>query len=673
MLPPKTCFLPMKKSNFWRATLRLLSLCLIAVATRAVAAPAHPLLHPLFCDHAVLQRDVAVPVWGWSEPGASFSVNFAGQSRRAVADKAGKWMVKLKPLHASAEPRSLTVSNLTTQESVVINDVLVGDVWLCSGQSNMEMGVGACNATNDVETANFPLIRLLTVPRLVATAPVDTMACQWLVCSPETIKQGFWAGFSASGFFFGRELHGQLNIPIGLIHSSWGGTIAEAWTSAEGLEPITDFNDAVQNVRDTATGKKQIDYPVIYEKWCQQKDAGTQQGWASATTFDGGWKSVAMPQYFEQTGLPDYDGIVWFTREFELPTDWSGKDLKLELGQIDDIDTTWVNGVKVGQMNRYDLFRNYTIPANILKSGKNILTIRMLDTGGNGGFTGPADRLKLSLAGDDSAAPVSLAGNWLMRDSTPLAKLGAPPQIPDAGNPNVTTVLYNGMIAPLLPFAIKGAIWYQGESNADRAQQYQRLLPAMIADWRKHFGVGDFPFYIVQLAAWQATFPQPRENHWAELREAQAMTAKNVPHTGLAMALDIGDAGDIHPKNKMEVGRRLALNALAKTYGKKIEYSGPWYRSMKIEGEKVRVKFDHVDGGLFAKGGKLTGFAIAGDDGRFVWADARIDGATVVVSSPLIEKPVAVRYAWDINPVCNLYNQSGLPAVPFRTDKPLKK
>jgi sialate O-acetylesterase len=270
-------------------------------------------------------------------------------------------------------------------------------------------------------------------------------------------------------------------------------------------------------------------------------------------------------------------------------------------------------------------------------------------------------------AGTDPAG-LSLAGEWQMRDSIPLSKLPAVPVASDANNPNIVTVLYNGMIAPLLPFAIKGAIWYQGESNADRAYQYRRLLPAMIRDWRRHFGVGDFPFYIVQLAAFQATQPLPRDNDWAELREAQAMTAKDVPHSGLAVAIDIGEANDIHPKNKAEVGRRLALSALAETYGKKIEYSGPWYKAMKMEGHSIRLSFEHVDGGLVARGGELKGFAIAGEDRKFVWATATIDGKQVVVNAPGVEKPLAARYGWDVDPVCNLYNQAGLPAVPFRTD-----
>jgi sialate O-acetylesterase len=647
----------------------LLALMLIlAAAPKAVASTDHPFLHPLFCDHAVLQRGGPVPVWGWSAPGSSVTVTFAGQSRTAVAGPDGKWLVKLKAMRASAKARSLSVTNSTTHESAVINDVLVGDVWLCSGQSNMEMGVGVCNATNDIASANFPQIRLLTVPRLIAAEPVETMKCQWFPCSPDTIKNGLWGGFSAAGFFFGRELNRELNVPIGLIHSSWGGTVAEAWTSAEGLALLGDFNDAIKNLRDGASSPRKVDYLEIYEKWCQQKDPGTQKGWAQGTGVDASWKSVQMPQPFQQAGLPGFNGMVWFQREFDLPADWAGKDLKLDLGPVDDFDTTWINGVKVGQMNRYDLIRSYTVSASAIKPGKNILTIRVMDTGGFGGLTAQPEQMKIAPAGDTQAAPISLAGVWRMRDSAPLAQLGSPPAPPDEGNPNVVTVLYNGMIAPLLPFAIKGAIWYQGESNAGRAKQYRRLLPAMIGDWRNRFGEGNFPFYIVSLANFQATNAEPRDSDWAELREAQALTAKNVPNCGLALAIDIGNAEDIHPKNKQELGRRLALVALAKTYGHKIEYSGPWYRSMKVSGDKIQLKFDHVDGGLVAKEGKLTGFAIAGEDHKFVWADAVIDGKTIVVSSPAVVKPLAVRYAWDINPVCNLYNQAGLPAVPFRTD-----
>lgn len=651
-----------------RAALAFLLLLSFVGGLPAETPAPKPLLHPLFCDHAVLQRNVAVPVWGWTEPGATVTVNFAGQTLKAVADADGKWMVKLKPMPASAEPRTLKVSSSAKQQSVSISDVLVGDVWLCSGQSNMEMGIELCKATNDILTANFPQIRLLTVPKQAVRTPLQTVDCHWLPCSPETIQQGAWGGFSAAAFYFGRDLYRQLNIPIGLIHSSWGGTIAEAWTSREGLQPLGDFDAALAMME---PGKKQMqpaDYAVIYEAWCQAKDPGSRQHWEKITAAEDSWKTVSMPQPFEQAGLPDFDGIVWFRREIELPENWAGQALTLDLGPVDDIDTTWVNGVKVGQMNRFDLFRSYAIPANVLKPGRNVVTVRVLDTGGIGGFTGQAGQMHLAPTNDKQATPVSLAGTWQMRDSAPLSQLPGMPPLIDDSNPNHPTLLYNGMIAPLLPFAIKGAIWYQGESNADRAQQYRRLLPALIKDWRARFGVGDFPFYIVQLAAFQATNAEPRDNNWAELREAQALTAQTVRNSGLAVAIDIGDANDIHPKDKQSVGHRLALCALAKDYGKKIEYSGPVYHSMSVTRDGIRLKFDHVDGGLVAKGDKLTGFAIAGPDHKFVWADAVIQKNAVVVSSPKVPQPVAVRYAWDVNPVCNLYNQSGLPAVPFRTD-----
>jgi sialate O-acetylesterase len=640
--------------------------CAITWATAAESSSDLPFLHPLFSDHVVLQRSIKVPVWGWTTPGAKVTVSFAGQSRTTQAHADGKWIIYLSPMPASNEPRKLSVTSSEKNPAVTVEDVLVGDVWLCSGQSNMEMGIGACNVTNEIAGANFPYIRLLTVPHLIATQPVQTLQCHWLPCSPENVMKGSWAGFSAVGFFFGRELYRELSIPIGLIHSSWGGTIAEAWTSADGLGALGDFNERLLQVAGSAAGKK-VDYDSQYEAWCQKNDPGTIKGWAKPELNAADWKSVKMPQAFERAGLPDFDGIVWFRRNFEVPASWANQKLNLGLGPVDDVDTTFVNGKRVGQMNRYDLNRVYTIPSEILKPGVNVISVRVLDTGGNGGFVGTPEQMFLKpAAGTDPA--VSLAGEWLMRDSVPLSKLPTPPSVTDANNPNVVTVLYNGMIAPLLPFAIKGAIWYQGESNAPRAYQYRRLLPAMIADWRWHFGVGNFPFYIVQLAAFQATQPQPRDNDWAELREAQSMTAKDVPNSGLAVAIDIGDANDIHPKNKAEVGRRLALCALAETYGKKLEFSGPQYKSMKVEGNSIRLSFDHIDGGLVAKGGELKGFAVAGDDHKFVWAKATIDGKQVLVSEPSISKPVAVRYAWDINPVCNLNNEVGLPAVPFRTD-----
>jgi sialate O-acetylesterase len=575
-------------------------------------------------------------------------------------------MVKLKSMHASNEPRTLTVSSTADQATQTIRDVLVGDVWLCSGQSNMEMGMLLTKATNDIATANFPNIRLLTVPHGVALEPQSIIKCCWLPCSPETLLRGQWEGFSAVGFYFGRELHQELGVPIGLIQSTWGGTLAEAWTSADALATMGDFMESLASVRSKAKAGKNVSCSENYDQWYSQHEEGSKRGWEKNAVNVADWKTVTMPQPFSRIGLGDFDGTAWFRHEFTVPESWPSTDSNLALGRIDDEDTVWINGVEVGQTHRVDRDRNYTVPAGILKPGTNIIAIRVLDTIGEGGLLAPPGQLHLTAGAD---ASISLDGDWKMRATLPFSSRNAPPPANDSNNPNVVTYLFNGMIAPLLPYAIKGAIWYQGEANADHAAQYQRLLLTLIQDWRTHFGEGNFPFYIVQLANYQATNAEPRNHPWAELREAQAMTANNMPNSGLALAIDVGDAKDIHPKDKYTVGHRLAMIALAKNYGRKLEYSGPTYRSMKITGNQVRLRFDHVQGGLMAKGGPLAGFAVAGADGKFIWAKAEIDGDSVVLSASDISQVVAARYAWDVNPVCNLYNQAGLPAVPFRTDK----
>ncbi|HEV2695226.1 MAG TPA: sialate O-acetylesterase [Verrucomicrobiae bacterium] len=661
-------FVPQYQLGGNATKLVLLSIIVVAAAAfSAVGASALPLLHPVFCDHVVLQRDAPVPIWGWTQPGAKVTVTFAGQKRTAGAGVDGKWMVKLKPMHASAESRTLAVISTADQTTATINDVLVGDVWLCSGQSNMEMGMLLTKATNDIATANFPNIRLLTVPHGVALEPRSIVKCSWLPCSPETLSQGQWEGFSAVGFYFGRELHQELGVPIGLVQSAWGGTLAEAWTSAEALATRGDVKDALASVRAKAkaplSGEK-MSYAELYDQWYSQHEEGSKKSWGKIADV-GDWKTVIMPQPFSRIGLGSFDGTVWFRHEFTVPENWPATEAKLALRQIDDEDTTWINGVEVGQTHRVDQDRNYTVPAGTIKPETNVIAIRVLDTIGEGGLLAQAGQMGLT-AGLE--APISLDGDWKMKSTLPFSSRNAPPPANESNNPNVVTYLFNGMIAPLLPYAIKGAVWYQGEANTDRAEQYHRLLPTMIQDWRTHFGEGNFPFYIVQLANYQATNAEPRNHPWAELREAQAITAKNVPHSGLALAIDVGDAKDIHPKDKYTVGHRLVLIALAKDYGRSVEYSGPTYRFMRVTGDNVRLIFDHAKGGLLAKGGPLTGFALAGADGKYVWAKAQIDGDSVALSASGISQPVAVRYAWDVNPVCNLYNQAGLPAVPFRTD-----
>jgi sialate O-acetylesterase len=326
------------------------------------------------------------------------------------------------------------------------------------------------------------------------------------------------------------------------------------------------------------------------------------------------WKTMNLPGKWELSALPDFDGIVWFRKEVTIPEEWAGKDITLQLGTIDDRDTTFFNGIPIGSNHGSSTARSYTLPGNTVKAGRNIITVRVLDTGRGGGFTGATGDMKLSVA---DATPISLSGAWSYRVSAPLSRTGRVP-LPIVGNHNLSTVLYNGMIAPLTPFAIKGAIWYQGENNADRGKQYQKLLPAVIKSWRSSFGVGEFPFLIVQLANYMAPREQPVESQWAELREAQTFTAQTLPKTGLAVTIDIGEANDIHPRNKQEVGRRLALAARAMAYGQKVEYSGPVYKSMKIRDGKIYLRFTHA-AGLSSKGGeKLRGFAIAGADKKWV-------------------------------------------------------
>jgi sialate O-acetylesterase len=630
-----------------------------------------PFVHHLFSDHMVLQRDLPVPVWGWTEPGKEVTVTIGATVAKATADAHGRWMVKIGPFPAGG-PHTVAV---TGPQSASFSDVLFGDVWICSGQSNMEMGIGNVNdAKDEIAKAAYPQIRLFTVPKSIATEPQAQVTGQWQPCTPETVAAGGWNGFSAVGYFFGRDLHRETKIPIGLIHTSWGGTIAEAWTSAEALKTMDDFKVPVEGFEKSVGDQKKgsADFEQQMVEWWAKNDPGSANGWSTPAFDAKAWKTMTLPTLWEAAGLPDFDGIVWFRKEVEIPEAWAGKDVMLHLGPVDDRDTTWVNGTKVGERETWNVPRDYKVPSRLLKPGRNLIAVRVLDTGGGGGIYGKAEDMKLECAGQ---APIPLAGPWQYQDSTPLARTSPVPQKMD-NNPNIVTVLYNGMIANLVPYAIKGAIWYQGESNGDRGMQYRRLLPTMITDWRTRFGVGDFPFYIVQLANFMAVDQQPSDPPWATLREAQALTAATLPNCGLAVAIDIGDDKDIHPKNKQEVGRRLALNALAKVYGQKIEYQGPVFKELKVEGAAARLSFDHLGGGLVARdyagkpADKLLGFAIAGEDGRFTWADAKIEGDTVVCTSAQVAKPVAVRYAWANNPVCNLYNQAGLPAVPFRTDMP---
>ena len=633
-----------------------------------------PFLSPLFSDNMVLQRGQKVPVWGWTTPGQAVTVRFGGKGvnvgrqARAVAGRDGKWTAFLPVLDADNQTYSLTASAGPHTETR--KNILVGDVWICSGQSNMEFGIGMTDSsTAEIAAANYPNIRLFLTGHDIAMTPQTTPSSgAWAVCTPETIKQGGWNGFSAVGYFFGRDLQKKIKVPIGLIETNWGGTPAQAWTSAAALETMPDFRPALEAQRQALNAPG--GYPALLAAWYARNDKGSAPGtqsWAAPTIDSQAWPTMTLPQNWEAAGIPalaNFDGVVWYRKQFILNADSIKVPLTLHLGPVDDRDTTYINGTVVGSKDDYAVPRDYPIPASALRVGLNVVAVRVLDTGGGGGIYGKPGQLSLDGKGEN----ISLGGDWAYKIGGALPAGDLPPT--QGSDQNQPAVLYNGMIAPLLTYGIKGAIWYQGESNSGNAKQYQTLLPTLINDWRGRWGEGPFPFLIVQLANFGGNPDQPGESGWAELREAQSMTAATLPKTGLAVAVDIGNPADIHPTNKQEVGRRLALTAESVAYGLPGESSGPVFTTLKTGPGVVRLDFAHTTGGLVAKGGVLTGFAIAGADGKFVRADAKIDGdSSVEVSSPAVPNPTDVRYGWADSPVCNLYNGFGLPASPFRTGK----
>jgi sialate O-acetylesterase len=624
-------------------------------------------LSVLFSDNMVLQRDAKIPVWGTADPGGTVVVEIAGQRRRTTVSQGGDWRLNLRALAVGGPFEMLIIG----QDTTAIKNVLVGEVWICSGQSNMEMalrGQGIIkNYREEISNADYPNIRLFQVIHTTSTVPLDSINCPgWDVCSPATIPE-----FSSVAYFFGRKVFKELGVPVGLIHTSWGGTPAEAWTSAGALKEIPDFRKVVESMESAASTRKQTlegyqhQLKLRNEK-IQSMDAGFENGkavWNKSHVDAADWKTMDLPTKWENAGYPSLDGIMWFRKEINLPGSMVGTDLTLHLGPINDIDITWFNGQKVGGVSGADIPRKYSIPKSLVRSGKNVIVVRVEDIAYTGGLWGTAEQMFIENA---KGGKISLAGTWLNKIGFDSKVLGPRPHSPK--DPNRPTVLFNAMIHPLLPFAIQGAIWYQGEANAGRAFQYQTLFPTMISDWRNQWQQGDFPFLFVQLANFMEQKNQPQDDDWAELREAQLKTL-SLPNTGMAVAIDIGDALDIHPKNKQEVGRRLALNALKLVYEQDIAHCGPIYKSKTIEGNKIRLTFDHAYDGLMTTAGEeLHGFAIAGTDSVFHWAQAEISGDKVVVWNDDISNPQSVRYAWAANPVCNLYNKAGLPASPFRTD-----
>ncbi len=617
-------------------------------------------LPKIFGDNMVLQRNKPIPVWGWAVPGEKVTVGLEGQTATATADGKGKWTVTLKQT-AAGGPYQLTVKGTN---NITFNNVMVGEVWICSGQSNMEMPIEGWGKINNYEqeiaNANYPMIRHFKVPNAISSLPKeDITGGEWKVCSPATAGD-----FTAAGYFFARELYNKLKVPVGLLNTSWGGTIVETWTSHEAFENSPEFKSMIAGMPllnlDSLVKQKAAAANQLIEAWQGSSNNQNTSLWKEANMDDNNWHQIHVPGLWSEAPLSAIDGVVWMRKTVNVPAEDAGKKGVLQLATIDDNDSTYINGTLVGGTNGYNVKRKYDVPAGLLQAGKNVIAVRVEDTGGGGGIYGDSNEVKLTI-GEHT---LSLTGNWRAQIEKTNIKISVGPN-------DFPTLLFNAMVNPLIPFAMRGVIWYQGESNADRAYQYRKAFPLLINDWRSRWHEGAFPFYFVQLASFNSGGGNSAKgSKWAELREAQTQTL-SLPNTGMAVTTDIGNATDIHPKNKQDVGKRLAAIALHNVYGENNIYSGPAFQSMKQDGQNVIVTFTNAGSGLMIKSGenKLDGFEIAGADKIFHPAMATIKGNTVVVHSDDVATPVAVHYGWaDFAGADNLFNKEGFPAAPFRTD-----
>jgi sialate O-acetylesterase len=612
----------------------------------------------IFGDKMVLQRGINIPVWGSASPGITVIAKLGKESVTTVADKKGKWMIRF-PKFKAGGPYLLTVAEAgKPATAITFKDVLIGDVWLASGQSNMEWEVQqAQDAKNEIAKADYPQIRFIVVSHnKTLTAQDDILAANWKVCDTTNV-----AKFSAVAYYFSRKIHADQHVPVGIIQSTWGGTPVESWTSREQLLTSPVSKATILN-NDTLTEKAFIKdsldqirfWDIVYNPQLNIDQLLT------ATDYDDTeWPAIEMPKTINDFAIGPYEGIMWMRKKITLPASFSGKEIALHIGHPEMNYSLYFNGKEICKAVWNNASpHSYRIPANLVTGGEYVISLRIAMLWGGGGINPPADDMYIT----DGTSKISLAGKWLyQKDKEPsMPKLHYYQQYP--------TVLFNAMIHPLIPYAIKGAIWYQGENNAAAAYDYRQLFPLLIKDWRQRWKQGDFPFLYVQLANYMKKQPTPSESNWAELREAQTKTLA-LPNTAMACIIDIGDAENIHPANKQEVGRRLALNANRLVYKQHVIASGPAFKDFKIEGNLIRIRFENVGAGLNTSDHEnITGFAIAGADKKFYWANASIEKNMIIVHSDKVPKPKAVRYAWADNPACNLINSEGLPAIPFRTD-----
>jgi sialate O-acetylesterase len=635
----------------------MLVACSALLAVPAFAQDQAPALRlpKLFSDHMVFQQRADAPIWGQTAPGAPVTVHASwdGGDASGTADASGRFSVTLKT-PAAGGPFTVEIKSGAT---ITLRDVLVGEVWIGSGQSNMEMCVAATSSYSgvkdwqqEVATASSPQIRLFTVENTFSKEPMADVRGSWKPCSQETVGP-----FSATLYFFGRRLYRELAVPIGLISSDWGGTVAEAWMSPQALEKHGGFEPALKALASMPSD--------LTAARVREQRAAWWKALEVPASDSAGWGTMSLPQAWSGTELLDFDGVVWLEREVELPAGFDKQRLTLTLPAVDDMDVVCWNGAVVAgtyDEGRWKQPRRYTIPAASVRAGKSRLSIGVLDTGGEGGVIGQAQQMAIA-HGKES---VPLAGAWRWHKGKALADL--PPLPRGRGHDqNTPSALFHGMIEPLVPFAIAGFTWYQGESNRMRAAQYRTLFPALIGDWRSQWKA-ELPFYFVQIAPFGYA---DDAGEASQLRAAQA-EAQAVPKTGMAVTADIGDPKDIHPADKQTVGDRLARHALHKTYGKAaIACESPRYESMEALGDALKVTFAHAGSGLVAKDGALRAFQVAGKDGVFHPAEAKLDGRAVVVRSAQVQAPTAVRFAWGAADESGLFSSDGLPVGPFRAER----
>ncbi|MDW7692427.1 sialate O-acetylesterase [Flammeovirgaceae bacterium SG7u.111] len=600
----------------------------------------------IFTDNMVLQRGHEINIWGWGKAGASVQVLLGDVKTQTKVSEEGKWLVAL-PKQKAGGPFNVEISS--GKERISFENVMIGDVWIASGQSNMEWVVNNVkNAEEEIQASNISLIRHFKVERDVAFSPEkDIKKSEWKVTSPETVGH-----FTAVGYFFAKSIYEELQVPIGILHTSWGGTKVESWIDSQAMMSVPFYQEEVAVLQKSSVAEKAEYIKAKYIEKFGVHNSDTQPAKP---------QKMNMPSHWEWSGLYGWDGEVWYKTTFETQEGVEPSDAVLSLGKIGHSDEVWINGKKVGNTkDDPETVRAYKIAASALKEGKNELLVKVTETNAvNGGFLSAAKDIFIEMNGKNTM----LAGKpWEVQLGEGTVNFETSPSL-------IPSLLYNAMVDPIISYPSKGFIWYQGESNADKAKQYQTLFPTLITSWREKWQQPDMPFLFVQLANFQPKDEEPpAQSGWAELREAQTKTL-SLPNTRMAVTIDIGETHDIHPRNKQDVGKRLALAGLKIAYDKKLVHAGPMYEKMEIKGGKISIKFDNPKSRLLVKGQELKGFAIAGEDKKFKWAKAVVVGKNeVAVSHPDIQSPVVVRYAWGNNPDCNLYNQEELPAVPFRTD-----